>query len=312
MDPLSITASALTVAHVLSKVIRVGNAAYKSEDEKKAFNDLVGNLSVQIEGLQAIEERALKNRDDPRYAGFHAILESSKQFQNGKDAEPDPTGTSPGVLQRLVYAMDKMETRLESKQGFRASVKRLRWLKEREEFEETIAEIKQWTEVVNTVLRYGDHMRIIDIDENASDTNARVKHLEDEAAKAAEDRRLAAGERERAAVREEKKAADKAMKLRELRRLEIVRWISPLKFRERHYAILNQAPASITKPELLQTEEFDLWIRGRPWILHCEGKPGAGKVGKRSYEPCTGIVSHSASRADCIADLTLRPRRKTS
>jgi len=79
-------------------------------------------------------------------------------------------------------------------------------------------------------------------------------------------------------VAEEKRAAEKARKAKEQLRLDIVRWISQLRFRERQSALLNLPQTRFLKPELLGTEEFNLWIKGRPWILHCEGKPGAGKV----------------------------------
>ena len=279
-DPLSITASAVSVAHVLKKLYDIGDAAFKSKKEKRAFNDTINNLFVQIESLKRLEERALRNKDDPRYAGFRALLKSSQQFQNGSDVKPDPSGTAPGILQRLLEAMERMETKLEVKHGFRAGARRLLWFQEKDEFKETIAEIKQWTDVVDSVLRYDHQLMAVDTDEHVKDTNTRVKNLEEEAARAAEDRKLAAEERKQVALREEKKVAEKALRLREARRLEIVRWISPLKFGERHSAILNQAPSGVRNPDLLQSEEFDLWRRGQPWVLYCEGKPGAGKVGR--------------------------------
>ena len=279
-DPFSTAASAIAVAEALKKTFDIGAAAYNSEKEKAILSNTVQNLSVKIDLLRDLEKRALSNRDDSRYDGFRAILKSSNQFQSGKSIMPDPTGTGPGVLQRLLRRIEKTESKLESKQGFRANARRILWFRERKDFAEIISEIKQWTEVVDSVLRYDHHMMAIGTDDRVKEVDMRMKNLEVEAAKAAEDRRMATEERKQAAAREERKAAEKAMELKEARRLEIVRWISPLRFRERQHAILNQAPASITRPDLLRTEEFGLWTQGRPWILHCEGKPGAGKVGR--------------------------------
>ena len=276
-DPLSITASAVSIAHVLKKLYDVGHAAFKSKKEKKAFSDTINNLFVQVDSLERLEKRALRSKDDPRFAGFRALLESSQQFESGKDVKPDPSGTAPGVLQRLFQAMEQMEKQLEAKHGFRAGARRLLWFQEKDEFQKTIAEIKQWTDVLDSVLRYDHQMMAIETDDNVKETNTRLKNLEEVAA---EDRKLAAEDRKEIAAREERKAAEKSMRFREARRLELIKWLSPLRFQERQYAILNQAPSNVRDPDLLQTEEFKLWLGGQPWILFCEGKPGAGKVGK--------------------------------
>ena len=297
-DPVSITASAISIAHVVKRLYDIGNAAYKSKEEKRKFNNVINNLNVQVTSLQLLEQRAFSNEDDPRYAGFRAVLKSSKQFRNGKDVEPDPDGKEPGGLQRLEYEMDQLETKLKVKHGFRAGARRLLWFHEREEFEKTIAQIKQWTDIVDSILRYDHQIMAIETDDHVKDTSARVKGLEDLAVKAD--------------FREERKAVEKAAKLREIRRLEIVKWISPLRFRERQNAILNQAPLSAREPNLVRTEEFGLWARGRPWILYCEGKPGAGKVGRDLTQNRAAILLFARLQADQMSDFTLRACREIS
>ncbi|KAL9098109.1 MAG: hypothetical protein Q9163_006169 [Psora crenata] len=272
---MDVTSSIISIAHAAKKVYDVGHAAYRSKEEQAAFTDTITKLLVKTAQLQRLEEKALKNKDDPRFAGFCALLASSQQSKNDKHAEPIAAGTD---LQRLEESMKKTVKKLESKHG----LKRLFWIHEKDDFVRTITDIKQWTDIVDSVLRDDHHLMALGTDDHVRDTNARVKTLEDrqkdEAAKAAEYRKIEAEERKQAAAREVRKAAEKAMRLGETRRIEIVRWISPLRFRERQSAILNQAPRSITKPYLVQTEEFDIWLGGQPWILHCEGKPGAGKT----------------------------------
>ena len=275
-DPLSVAASAIAVAHVIRRIYEVGNAAYRSNREKREFNHVLDNLAVQVSSLQALEGKASHNPEDPRYAGFRAILKSSKQFVPGKDVEPDPSEKAPGVVERLLSAMQRMEDNLKIKHGIRAGVRKVIWFHEKDKFQADIDEIKQWTDVVRSILSY-DHFMV------SIGTDDRVQRLELEAAKAAEDRALAAEERRQATIREQQRIAEKAFKLRETRRLELIKWVSPLRFRERHSALLNQHQTSIRIPDLLQTEEFELWTTGRPWILHCEGKLGAGKVYSSSY-----------------------------
>ena len=273
---MDVASSVISIAHVAKKIYDIGNAAYKSKEEKEAFNDTIKILMVQVDSLESLAQQAQKNKDDPRFAGLRTLLESSNQFQGARNVALDSAGLSPGVLQRLQGDMDLTAAKLEAKRGFRANAKKLLWIHEKHDFEKIIAEIKQWTNIVDSVLSHDHHRTAI---ETYDDVKEIKKIQEIETAKAAEFRKVEAEARAQNAVREEKKAADKALRLQEAQRLEIVKWLSPLRFRERQSAILNQAPAGITKPDLVDREEFDIWLRGQPWILHCEGKPGAGKVG---------------------------------
>lgn len=270
-DPLSITASAISVLHVVKRIYDVGNAAYKSKREKGEFNRVMNSLTVQMSSLKALAERVEDNPEDERFAGLRAIFTSSKQVKNGGEVLPDLTKKEPGVLERLQFSMDDMESKLVSRSGCRGYSRRLLWIHEKKVFQENIAEIKQWTDTVDSVLQK-DHL-IVDLETNdhVKVTSARVKKLEEEAGKAAEDRKIASEERRQDQER-------KQMKANESRRREIFKWISPLNFGQRQSALLNQPLSSFTKPRLLESEEFMLWTKGRPWILHCEGKPGAGKV----------------------------------
>ena len=278
MDPLSITSSAITVALVVQKIYDTGKAAYKSEHEKEEFNNVMKDLSSKVNSLKVVAELADKASGDPRFDGFRAVIEHSRRFDNGTGVTADPDGKEPGVLQRLEVSMNNMAAQLVSRHGVKGYARRLLWTNEKKKLESFITEIKEWTDVVSSVLDYDRFLIDIETNDHVRDTSSRVKNLEIEATKAAEDRRLAAEDRRRAAVAEEKKAAEKARKAKEQLRLDIVRWISQLRFRERQSALLNLPQTRFLKPELLGTEEFNLWIKGRPWILHCEGKPGAGKV----------------------------------
>ena len=303
-DSMDVTSSIISIAHAAQKVYDVGHAAYKSKEEQAAFNDTITKLLVKTAQLQRLEEKASKDKDDPRFAGFRALLASSQQFKSGKHAESVPNETD---FQRLEKNMKKTVEKLESKHGLR----RLLWIHEKDDFVKTIADIKLWTDIIDSVLRDDHHLMAIGTDDHVKDMSARVKTVEDrqqdEAAKAAEYRKIAAEERKQAAAREKRKAEEKAMRLKETRRIEIVRWISPLKFRERQSAILNQAPTCITKPDLVQTEEFDIWLRGQPWILHCEGKPGAGKVSRVIARNFSEMPRHPAPQADTRFRLFFAP-----
>lgn len=277
-DPLSVAASAIAVAHTVKRIYEIGNAAYNSKHEKEEFNNVMETLSVQVSSLEDLAAKVDASPEDPRFNGFRAIIKHSKHFNKGKEVEPDPNEKDIGVLQRLAISMDEMEAKLVSRTGLKGYSRRLLWIHERKKFEEFIGEIKQWTDVVSSVLTYDHFLNDIETNDYVRDTSSRVKNLEIEAAKAAEDRKSALEDRRRAAIADERRTAEKERKAKEKLRLEIVRWMSPLKFRERHSVLMSQPEANSVRPQLLHTEEFEVWTKGRQWILHCEGKPGAGKV----------------------------------
>jgi len=292
VDPVSITASAVSIGQLAKIIYDIGNAAYKSKHEKEEYNKVMDDLFAQIKSLKVVADKVDSAPEDHRFDGFRAIIKSSKQFDNGKDVEPDPDKKGIGVLQRLATSMDHMERQLLSRNGVKGYARGLLWIHEKKKFETFIAEIKQWTDVVHSVLGYDHFLADIETNDYVRDTSSRVKNLESEAASAAEDRKFAAEDRRKAVVAEERKAAEKARKAEEKLRLEIVRWISQLKFRERQSALLNLPQTKLMMPKLLCTEEFNLWTKGRPWILHCEGKPGAGKVCSRPVQVSWLICSN--------------------
>lgn len=253
-DPLSITASAVSLAQVLEKICKYVYAAYKSKDEQRQLEGVFERLDEKLNRLKTQENKALKHPDDPMYQGFLAVLKSSEPIQDDKKVKPDPTGRKPGALQQLQTDMKKMEAKLEPKSGWRTRSRRLLWYHERKKFQEMIDQFNDWTATVNSIL----------IPDVVIDTNERVRVIDDKLDDAARDR-------ERMDLEKKRKALEK-------RRKDIVAWLSPLRFRERQSGLLIGVQANLSNPSLLASEEFELWKAGRPWILHCHGKPGAGKV----------------------------------
>ena len=258
MDPLSVGASAASLGHVLHNICKYGEAAYKSKAEQRQLKGVFNRLGEKLNRLKTQENKALKHPDDPMYQGFLAVLKSSEPIQDAEKVMPDPTGRKPGALQQLQTDMKKMEAKLEAmlvpKSGWRTRSRRLLWYHERKKFQEMIHEVNDWTATVNSIL----------IPDVVIDTNERVRVIDDKVDDAARDR-------ERMDLEKKRKALEK-------RRKDIVAWLSPLRFRERQSGLLIGVQANLSHPSLLASEEFELWKAGRPWILHCHGKPGAGKV----------------------------------
>ena len=241
MDPLSVSASALTLAHLANKLYGFAEAAYRSEEEKEKLTNEFNNLKILLQQLQVLEKQAQARPDDGRYETFRSIVRSSTQ-SDGK-AVPDATHEKPGILDQLKTAMEKTESELAPQRDFKARIRQSLWYHDRKEPRGLIKKIKQWSALVTQVINV--------------DTNMRVRVIEDKADDAAKER--------------DKKALEK-------RRIHIVVWLSTLRFRERQSALLNQEQVRLRKPSLLTSEEYEMWEGGRPWILHCHGMPGSGKV----------------------------------
>lgn len=250
MDPVSalgVVGVTFQLLHIVHNIYRYGNAVYNSKAEQRKLKGAFENLEVKLNRLEVQERKALDHPDDPMYQGFLAVLRSSTSMTDNERVSPDPTGKNPGALRQLQTDMENMEAKLISRSGCKAQSRRLLWYQERKKFQEMIDDINKWTAAVDSIL----------IPDVIMDTNERVRVIDDKVDNAARDR---------------------ARKAVEKRRREIVTWLSPLKFRERQSALLNRVQAKTFEPDLLFSEEFKLWKDDRPWILYCQGKPGAGKV----------------------------------
>lgn len=270
MDGVSAAASIVSLIQAAAAIYDYGCVTYNAKAEQRKLSSAIEGLKVKLISLKQQDERAIANPEDPWYQGVRAILASAKQFGDDGKVEPDLSEKGPGVLRRLEFAMQRREDKLSRRQiGCTARPRRLLWYWERKRFEEMIAEIEQWTQIVDTVCNYDGFTLGLD-------TNAHVKLGNDRVQNLGNDMRIIKDGLGKAAKEKERKAVDK-------RRVAILSWLSPLRFRERQSALLNQMSTSVSMSRLLTSEEYMLWEGGQQYMLHCEGKPGAGKV--RSFSP---------------------------
>lgn len=279
-----ILSSAISIAHLARVIWDVGKAAYKAGEEMEQFGFVMEDFVLQVDCLHDILKQVFASPEDHHYDGLRDIIRSSKQFDKFNGDEPDLDGGKTGVLQRLEKSMRQIYAELTIPSGVRGLSRRALWIKQKKKLDASLAEVKQFLELISSQLKYGDTLTNIDTNVVARNTSSRIERLEIEAIKAAEDRAQAAEDRRKTAVAREEKAAEKLRKAKEQLRLDIVRWISQLRFRERQSALVNLPQTKLMSPKLLDTEEFKLWTQGRPWILHCHGKPGSGKVCYRPHQ----------------------------
>ena len=241
MDGVGAAASFVSLLEIVQKLYDVGEAAYKSEKEKSELKNKLDDLKVKLEQLKGQESYARTHPDDRRYDNIRAILYPSTQA-SGKNV-PNATIKGAGMLKRLQSAMEETESKITPGHGYKARARRLLWYHDRKKHEGTLANLKEWTATVDSIL--------------IGDTYDRVKTIED---------RIVHSTRE-----SERKALEK-------KRIAIVTWLSSLTFRERQSALVNKMQSNLFKPSLLTSKEFEMWKAGSPWILHCQGMPGSGKV----------------------------------
>ena len=237
MDGVGAAASIVSLLDLAEKLYKIGEAAYKSEEKKSELKKKLGGLTVKLEQLRGQESYARTHPDDRGYDNIRAMLHPSTQ-SSGKNV-PNATTKGPGVLERLQSAMKETESQLTPGHGYKARARRLWWYHDRKKHEALLANLKDWTATVDSILIGDIHDRLRTIDDRI-DYSTR--------------------ESERKALEE--------------KRIAIVTWLSSLRFRERQ----SEIQSNLFKPSLLTSKEFEMWKAGSPWILHCQGKPGSGKV----------------------------------
>ena len=274
MDPLGAAASIVTLLDIVQKLYDLGEAAYKSEKEKSELKNKLGGLTVKLEQLKGQESYARTHPDDQRCDNIRAILYPSTQ-PSGKNV-PNATSKGSGVLKQLQSALEETESQITPGHGYKARARRLLWYHDRKRYEGTLANLKECTARVDSIL-------IGDIYDGVRTIEDRIDH--------------STRESERKAL-EEKRTA-------------IVTWLSSLRFRERQSELVNKMQSNLFKPRLLTSKEFEMWKAGSPWILHCQGMPGSGKV-CLAVHPVGFQDMWISSLTFWCSDLTMRCYYRTS
>ena len=173
---------------------------------------------------------------------------SSKASAEGSWVE-DGTYEAAGVLLALEKDLAKLTGKLKPEEGAKEVVTRLIWY---------------WKDpAVNSILENMKSLRVeiehliqVDRDEHVKQDRVDLKRVKYRV--------------DRIDEREE-------YELRQKQRRKIIQWLSPLQSIERQGSILKDTfPVSSW---LTDSNEFKIWLNGKPRWLWCYGEPGAGKVG---------------------------------
>ena len=250
---------------------------YRANDERAHLKTLFDDLDITLKTLDRRVEKAKRQPDDACYQGALALIKTATPDpeKNGRFI-PDASGNGDGLLVRLRKVMEQMVAELEEKDGINGGLRRLKWPRDKNKFQELIKEITTWKSYIDSIFD-NDHFELsLSIRVLAKDTNVRVQQnhrllvdYEKQLSKATAKIELL-DERE---IRREEREAKKEL---DAERQAIIHWLSKLDFRSRHNEIYKDSFQ--TGQSLLKSAEFGAWKSGRPWRLLCYGMPGSGKV----------------------------------
>ena len=256
MDPLSVSASIVALLQATQVVYGYARDVIKAPAEQRELAEVVNQQLEQLQRLKIREDDARQDPDAPWYQGLRALTKSAAPAPSGGGMlVPDPTGTGDGVLVRLRKAMDKTMADLARQRGCKRIRQRWLWSHDKSKFVGLIEQFKEWRSQIDSVL-HQDHFALsLSIRTLGLDTNTRVQNIEE--------------------VDIDTNIRVKSL-VEKADRLAIIKWLSPLEFRRRQTEIIDGC--FLVTHSLLKSQVFEAWVVGRPWMLHCYGILGAGKV----------------------------------
>ncbi|KAL8726116.1 MAG: hypothetical protein Q9166_006908 [cf. Caloplaca sp. 2 TL-2023] len=294
---MEVAANVAALIQAAHKLYEIAHDIKHAPQEQADILESIQGIELLLNRIDDRQTRARKNPADPWYQGLLALGTSAATTANGKALVPDPTRKSDGAFVRLNKAFASLEIELPRKHGFAGFKQRAFWTHDKKKIKDHVALLDQLRSHVDSVLQQ-DHFELSeailalnrDILTKGTDTNQRVQEVQAQNAEQAnrvvglvdstanietsvQGVRIAIDESGARIKRLE--AADALKEQREERRA-IIEWLSPLQFLRRQSDIFNDA--ILMGQKFLESEEFQAWSKGQPWILYGYGMPGSGKT----------------------------------
>ena len=260
MDGLSIATAVATLAEVAAKIYDHVKDAIKEPTQRAQVLEAVDGLADLLKILESREKDARDKLDDVWYQGLRDLARSASSPASAAGRlVPDPTRKGDGALVRLRKAMTMLDSDLAiSQEPFKRFQQRfVKWSHDKKKSREVIEQIEKLHKQVDSILNQDHFALSLSIKDVVVKSDDRLKALEDR------------GERQEKEAAYQKQNAE---------REKIIEWLSPLEFRKQQSQIFNASVHVGIGQDLFDSEEFEAWVAGRPWILYGYGKPGAGKV----------------------------------
>ncbi|KAL8780136.1 MAG: hypothetical protein Q9213_006620 [Squamulea squamosa] len=273
---MDVAANVVALIHAAKRVYGYINDVVHAREEQKNILAKLQGIADLLEAIKDREASAKKNPNDPWYRGLLALNTSATASTSGNILVPDPTRKGDGALIRLRKAFDALETELEPRHGLAGFWQRSVWTHDKKKIKDLETQLDQLKGHVDSVLDQ-DHFQLsLAIQATGTETNERAQDIQQTQTTHTnhlETIRTTTDDNNARIKRLE--AADALKEQREERRA-IIEWLSPLQFLRRQSDIFNgKVPLG---EAFLNSDEFQAWSEGRPWILYGYGMPGSGKT----------------------------------
>ncbi|SLM40444.1 P-loop containing nucleoside triphosphate hydrolase [Lasallia pustulata] len=216
------------------------------KEHEKWLGDLKGLLEL-LKVLRSHAQEAAAHPDDP---GYHAFLQAIREGGTLEDGSYSTDGSfrPGGILRRLEDRVQALLSMLQPKTGLRKVWKRATYTLDKGDIAALFVQINNLKSQLESFTLFDHFTLSLNIRNNQE---AQFKSIQ-------------------ATLQKQEHRAE------ETEELEIIKWLSPLEFLKKQKETYDQIFP--TWDSLLESDEFRVWIQGRPWPLHYYGAPGAGKT----------------------------------
>ncbi|MCJ1383169.1 hypothetical protein MMC17_006282 [Xylographa soralifera] len=254
MDPISAITIVTTAIGFIENINAIVNWIQDTRNARKDHRRWLGDLEALVLLFKTLQRRAEAAEGSEKSDWFYGFIEALKD-NNSEIAiskEADDSIKLGGLFGRLQDKVEALKEKLEIKHGWRGIKQRVRHSNDKGDIRDDYADIRALKADLDSIMQY-DHFTL----------SLNIKRQND------------------ALLAMQKAQENRAMNEQEMR---ILKWLSPLEFRERQRKILSECFYNACVPPgqwLLESEEFIVWktgASGRKWPLYYYGKPGAGKT----------------------------------
>ncbi|RYP77344.1 hypothetical protein DL771_001139 [Monosporascus sp. 5C6A] len=268
MDPLSTTGSIIAVLQLSSKVAKYVSTAAGATKERKRVRE---EIRAREQILQQLEDEADDSDEGKAWSDTIKTLEA------------------PGApLGRLAVALTALKIKLEPKKGLDKAFAKLKWPFDEKEVEKIIAAIDREKSLLGLALANDSRKLIHDIKRSAKENGQQLTELIEAIKQTSKDNQdgladlkdgLASVQGSQARLQD---GLDRLQNHQEARedaneRKAILDWLTPIDFASQQSDFINRRQAG-TGQWLLDSAEFQTWLRTDKQTLFCPGIPGSGKT----------------------------------
>ena len=268
MDPLSITASTIAIIQISSDIIGYINGATGATKERKRLRDEIRSCEFILRRLN--DEAS----DAEEWSAWSATIKALE----GPDAP----------LSRLQSALNAVKAKLEPKKGLKNAFVTLKWPFDEKEIEKLISAIEREKSLLDLALTNDCRKLIQEIKKGSQENGKQLAELIDCMNKSSEENetnfaKLKDGldyiQGSQVVLKHDLHHLHDCEQIREAAQLRqtVLDWLTPIEYTAQQNDFLGRRQIG-TGLWLLDSAEYQTWLKTDKRTLFCPGIPGAGKT----------------------------------